>query len=239
VDLRVTPQTVQRQVADKLRNAILTGHFKPGERLVEASLCRLMNVSRPSIREALRRLEAEKLIVIVANRGPAVAEITWETAEQIYKVRAILEGEAAALFAVRATVTEEKQMRNALDAFASAQEDPLGRLNATNAFYEVMLAGCGNQIIRELLEELNARINFLRAHSMSQPGRSRHSLAEMRRLLQAIEKNDPKNARICADEHVQAACAAARDAFGRQPGIKVGSKSSRPPQETSLRQLDK
>src|SRR5688500_11749550 len=57
VDLKVEPQTVQIQTANKLRDAILSGYFKPGQRLVEADLCEMMQVSRTSIREALRRLE--------------------------------------------------------------------------------------------------------------------------------------------------------------------------------------
>ncbi len=215
MDLRVAPLTVQRQTADKLRDAILSGYFKPGERLVEAGLCEMMNVSRTSVREALRRLEAEKLIVIVPNKGPSVAEITWEEAEEIYHVRAMLEAEAAALFAQRATAADVKKMRVALAAFTKAAEgnDAMGRLEATSRFYEVMLAGCGNRIISELLAGLVARVNFLRARSMSRPGRARHSVTELRRILVAIEKKDAAAASAAAVEHVNSACAAARASF--------------------------
>ena len=215
MDLRIAPQTVHVQTAGKLRNAIMTGYFKPGERLVEAKLCELMQVSRASVREALRRLEAERLVTIVPNRGPSVAEITWSEAEQIYQVRAILEGEAAAMLATRATPADVKQMRKSLAAFAeaAAEDDPIGRLSATGQFYDVLLAGCGNEIIREILEGLNARINFLRARSMSRPERARYSLAEMRRILAAIQKGDQQAARKAAVEHVTAACGAAQRAF--------------------------
>ncbi len=215
MDLRISPRTVHRQTADKLRDAILTGYFKPGERLVEASLCQLMNVSRTSIREALRRLEAERLIVIIPNKGPSVAEISWKEAEEIYHARAILEGEAAAMFAARVTPAETKRMREALDAFAraAADDDPIGRLNATSQFYDVVLDGCGNQVIREMLEGLIARINFLRARSMSRTGRARYSLAEMRRILLAIEKRDAAAARKAAVEHINSACSVAREVF--------------------------
>lgn len=215
MDLRIAPQTVHVQTAGKLRNAIMTGYFKPGERLVEAKLCELMQVSRASVREALRRLEAERLVTIIPNRGPSVAEITWSEAEQIYQVRAILEGEAAAMLATRATPADVKQMRKALAAFAeaAAENDPIGRLSATGEFYDVLLAGCGNEVIREILEGLNARINFLRARSMSRPERARYSLTEMRRILSAIQKGDRQAARKAAVEHITAACAAAQRAF--------------------------
>lgn len=218
MDLRIAPQTVHSQTANRLRDAIVTGYFKPGERLVEATLCELMNVSRTSVREALRRLEAERLIVIVPNRGPSVAEISWEDAEQIYQVRALLEGEAAAMFAARATPVDIKKMRKALDAFAeaAADNDPIGRLSATGQFYDVLLAGCGNRIIREMLDGLVARINFLRARSMSRPDRARYSLLEMRRILSAIQKKDIELARKAAVDHVIAACLAAREVFKSQ-----------------------
>jgi DNA-binding GntR family transcriptional regulator len=215
VDLKIAPQTVQSQTANRLRDAIVTGYFKPGERLVEGTLCELMSVSRTSVREALRRLEAERLIVIVPNRGPSVADITWEEAEQIYQVRALLEGEAAAMFAQRATPADIKKMRKALDAFAEAAADdnPIGRLDATGQFYDVLLAGCGNRIIREMLDGLVARINFLRARSMSRPHRARYSLVEMRRILSAIQRKDVALARKAAVDHVLAACLAAREVF--------------------------
>jgi DNA-binding GntR family transcriptional regulator len=215
VDLRIEPLTVHRLATGKLRDAILTGHFKPGDRLIEAKLCALMEVSRSSIREALRHLEAERLIQIVPNRGPTVAEITWAQAEEIYRVRALLEGEVAALFAQRAMPSDIHRMRDTLDAFAKAvaKTDEIGRLETTRDFYDVMLAGCGNQIICEVLTGLLARINYLRACSMSQPGRARFSAIEMRAILKAIEKKDPEVARAAAIAHVNAACAAAYAAY--------------------------
>lgn len=218
MDLRISPQTVLRQTVEKLRSAILSGHFKPGERLVEAELCQRMNVSRTSVREALRRLEAEKLVTVVPNRGPSVSVISWEEAEQIYQVRALLEGEAAALLARRTTNGEVREMREALSAFseAVAKDDPIARLEATRRFYDVLLKGCGNPVIREILEGLFARINFLRARSMSRPGRAKHSDREMRRILLAINKRDAVAARRAAEEHVKAACEAARLVFERQ-----------------------
>ena len=82
------------------------------------------------MREALQRLEAEKLVTIIPNKGPSVAAITWEEAAQIYDVRALLEGEAAALFAARVTDEEVSAMRAALDSFERAvvEGNAAGRL---------------------------------------------------------------------------------------------------------------
>src|SRR5690606_299302 len=135
-----------------------------------------------TVREALRRLEAERLVTIIPNRGPSVAEITWQEAREIYDVRALLEGEVAALLAERAKPAQLRQMEQALQAFvaADANDDSIGRLTSTSRFYDVMLLGCRNSIIAEMLQGLVARINILRARSMSHPGRAKHSAAEMR-----------------------------------------------------------
>src|SRR5665213_3395047 len=190
-DLKVVPRTVQSEIVDKLRNAILMGKFKPGTRLAEAMLCELMSVSRTSIREALRRLEGEKIITIIANKGPSVARIEWNDAKAIYEVCA---------------------MQSALRAFNEAivTDDAPGRVTATNDFYQAILRGGANSVIGEVLQSLNGRINFLRFQSMARPGRSKHSATEMRRILTAIEKGDFAAARQAAVAHVEAACDAVK-----------------------------
>jgi len=80
----------------------LSGRFKPGQRLLEKELCRLTGVSRTSIRESLRQLEAEGLIKVIPNKGPVVATITLNEAIDLYQVRQVLEGLACRLFAERA-----------------------------------------------------------------------------------------------------------------------------------------
>jgi DNA-binding GntR family transcriptional regulator len=210
---------VRSQTVGNLRDAILAGRFAPGARLVEAELCRLLGVSRPSVREALRQLEAERLVVITPFKGPAVARIDWPEAEQIYEVRALLEGQAAYLFASRASRDQVAAMRAALKRFEDAvrKNDAEARLLHTDEFYNVMLQGCGNGVISDLLTGLHARINFLRARSMSQQGRSSESAAEMRRILTAIAAGDAAKARAACIEHVQRAANAAKASFAAVP----------------------
>lgn len=215
MNLKITPKTVQSLTVKKIRDAILTGYFMPGQRLTEAALCQSMNISRTSVRESLRRLEGERLIVIVPNKGPSVAEISWREADEIYQVRGLLEAEAAALFAQRATPLEIKKMRAALDGYAKAMKnfDTIGRINTTSIFYDVLQKGCGNKVIGETLEGLMARINLLRSRSMSRPGRSQRSLAEMHDILSAIAAHDTAEARRATKRHIDAAAAAAKEAF--------------------------
>src|SRR5471030_2241973 len=91
VPLRQDSAPLRRKVAAALRHAIEIGELKPGARLVEKDLCKKLGVSRTSLREALREVQAEKLVTTVP-RGLVVAEISDEEAANIYRVRAALEG---------------------------------------------------------------------------------------------------------------------------------------------------
>jgi DNA-binding GntR family transcriptional regulator len=219
MDLKIQSQSVQEQAVEKLREAIMRGVFQPGEKVVEAHLCELLGISRGSLREALRQLAAEKLVTIIPNRGPFIADISMEEALEIYHVRAMLEGEACFLYASRSDEAGLEQMRAALKDFERAvrKGDALERLASTSRFYQVILAGCGNRIIAEMLQGLIARINFLRARSMSTPGRARHSLAELTDMFNAIEARNARSARAAAVNHVQKACEAARSSFEETP----------------------
>src|SRR5438445_7587472 len=84
--------TVRSMVTQKLREAIMSGTLKPGQRLIERELCEMTGVSRPSIREALRALEADGLVNTVPHRGPVVSTIILEEAKQHYAARVVLEG---------------------------------------------------------------------------------------------------------------------------------------------------
>jgi DNA-binding GntR family transcriptional regulator len=212
VDLKVTPQSVLFQTTSKLREAIMQGQFAPGERLVETTLAEMMGVSRTTLREALRRLETERLVHNAPNRGPSVATISAQETAEIYHVRKLLEGEAAALFAVAATGDEIDRLDRALSRFSDAvqHENALARLESTSEFYDVILHGCGNHIIREFLESLFARVNLLRAKSMSNPGRAQFSLLEMARIRDAVKAHDAVAARAAAEAHVLAAQQAAQ-----------------------------
>lgn len=214
-NLRISPKTVQQQIVEKLREAIVEGMFKPGDRLVEASLCEMLGVSRPSIREALRSLEAERLVSIIPNRGPQIPVLTRDHAADIYKVRALLEGEAAFIAARRATPDDLKLMRAALATFGKAvrANDMQTEVSATSEFYNHILRICGNRIIEETLHGLLARVNFLRAHSMSRPGRAKVSLKEMKAIYEAIAANNGNAARSAAVKHVENAHMSANEAY--------------------------
>jgi DNA-binding GntR family transcriptional regulator len=222
LDLRVNRRSVQQEVVEKLRDAILAGVFQPGDRLIEANLCASLGVSRASLREALRSLQAERLIELIPNRGPQIPVLTWKSAEEIYEVRALLEGEAAARCATSIGEDEIASLSVALESFRRAvkSDDAAGKVRFTSEFYAIILRNSGNHIIEQLLQSLLARINFLRARSMSLPGRTKKSYEEMNAILTAIKGRNAKEARKMAQLHVAHAREAAKKAFTEGPATQ-------------------
>lgn len=212
LNLRISPRTVRQETVEKLRLAIFSGVFQPGSRLVESQLCTQLGVSRPSLREALRSLEAERLIEIVPNRGPSVPSLSWEEATAIYDVRELLEVEAAGRCAAGISPEALKELEGSLHAFEEAAEsvDRSARVMTAADFYSIILANCGNPILEEVHRGLVARISFFRGRSMSLEGRAQSSLEEMRDIYEAIAAGDEKAARKASRKHLHKAKAAAK-----------------------------
>src|SRR6516165_8469146 len=123
-DLRVDRDalTLRELTTGKLRDAILSLRFKPGEHLVERVLCEQTGVSRSCMREALQHLESEGLIERRGGRGLFVASVTTEEARQIYEVRAALEPEIGRLFAERASEGQIDELFASVEALGTAME---------------------------------------------------------------------------------------------------------------------
>jgi len=213
--------TLRQQVLEVLRSAILSFQFKPGDRLIERELCEMTGVSRTSVREALRHLESEGLVQNLPNKGPMVATVTAAEAHEIYEVRRALEGLAARLFAERAGAAELAALDMAMTALerAFAAADVHEILKATTTYYDVVLSGCGNHVIRRLIGLLQARVTFLRATSISQPGRAPESLAEMQSLTAALKSGDAGRAEAASTAHIDRATEALLAALEEQQAV--------------------
>lgn len=209
--LRVVPQPMRRQVEEGLRNAIISGRFAPGQHLPDRFLCELFGASRSVVREAVRLLEAESLITVVPNRGPFVAFLSSTEAAQIYEVRGVLEALAGESFAIRATDAERAELRAVYERLAAAgpDTDRLTLLAIKRDFYAVMLRGCRNPMVARMLDQMLNRNSQLRATSLSDPGRLPHTIAELRRVIEAIEHRDPEGAWEACRFHVKRAAAVA------------------------------
>ncbi|GAA3066618.1 GntR family transcriptional regulator [Rhizobium viscosum] len=215
-----TPPATLREIAlERMRRAIISGLFEPGARLVERTLCDHLGVSRSVIREVIRHLEAEGLVEMVAKQGPIVARLEWDDARQIYEIRAALEATAVADCARVATDEVKAQLRESLDELdrTSRQNSPLGILDATTTFYEIIFRTGGHTIAWDIVSRLNSRISRLRVMTLSSANRMASGPAQIREIFAGIERNDPEAAARACRAHVAAAAMIAETILGKKP----------------------
>lgn len=215
LDLSREVVSLRQRVTDKLRQAILAGRFGPGQRLIERDLWQSLGISRPVLREALQHLQAEGLISMVPHKGPVVASLSADEARELYEVRGALEALAGAGFARNASDEQIARLRKALEFLrvpdASASTEAL--LAAKNAFYDILLEGCGNRVIGQMLTQLTNRVTLLRRLSLGKPGRLPDTLAELEAIVTAIEARDPARAGALCAAHVACAAEVVRNSF--------------------------
>lgn len=198
-------KTLRELTLEKMRDAILSAYFKPGERLVERSLCEELGVSRSIVREVLRHLETEGLVESIPHQGPVVASLDAEKASQIYEIRALLEGHAARLCAERADDALIERLAAINDEIQAAfgRSDFSGVLARTSDFYELMFEGSGQFMAWEIVQSLNARINRLRAMTIGSTGRAAEAAAEMQLLVSALRRRDAQAAHDASVAHIR------------------------------------
>ncbi len=196
--LRLTehPPLRRDQAFERLRDAIITGHFAPGARLIERELCEAMGVSRTSIREVLRRLEAEQLIEVEPRRGPIVARLSRKQVMEIYEVRALLEAAVVRRFALEASVEDIAELRRIYDKLSvvRGQGDVAAIVSTTRQFSEHMMKIVNHELINDIHQKLIARISVSRVFAISRPGRLQQSARELAAVMDAIERRDADGA---------------------------------------------
>ena len=208
---------LREQVLDRLRQAIVEQKLPPGHRLIERELVEQIGVSRTTVREVLRELAAEGLVKTIPQKGAVVAVPSAQEAAELYEVRAALEALAARRFVAHATPADLAQLR---EAFAEIERvthdggDIRAMLAAKDRFYDVLLRGCGNGAVHEILAGLKARVALLRTASLSQPGRAAKSVDEIRAIVDAVEARDADAAARACAAHVERAASTGLGALG-------------------------
>jgi len=205
---------LRQQVVEALRRSILDGRFAPGDRLKERVLCDELQVSRTVVREALRQLETELLVVLVPNVGPVVRSLTFEEIRDLYEVRAVLESAASRLAAEHSTPELISRIDASLERIESTPPaETHDLLLAKDEYVAVLVDGSRNVVIGEMLRSIHARVSQLRALTMRSPGRLSHTIAELRALRDAIAAGEGDAAADAARRHVEAAAAIALHGF--------------------------
>jgi DNA-binding GntR family transcriptional regulator len=197
---------LREQVISALRQAILDFQLKPGQRLVERELIEQLGVSRTTIREALRELTSEGLVTVVPQRGAMVSAPSLEEAIDLYEVRAALESLVAQHFVERASDDEVKNLAASVEHLAvvtNETDDIRLVLGAKDQFYAVLIGGAKSAALQQLLEGIQARVQVLRATSLSEAGRSQVVVEELRAVARAIADRDAPLASAKMQEHVR------------------------------------
>jgi DNA-binding GntR family transcriptional regulator len=186
--LHQQPAPLRNKIIAALRSAIETGILQPGARLVERDLCEQLAVSRTSLREALRELQAVGVLTHTENRGLAVVAPTAEDAENAYRLRAIVEALTVEQFIERADDVERGQLAadgSALKkAYLSGSVERI--LGCKRQFYDSICAGAKNDLALDIINRLVLRTSSLRSRSLARKERQQQSVKEIDAILNAI-----------------------------------------------------
>jgi DNA-binding GntR family transcriptional regulator len=200
---------LRQQVLEALRRAIVSGRLAPGQRLTERELIEMLGVSRTVIREALRQIESEGLVEIIPNKGPVVRKLSATEAKDLYRIRAVLEGLAARLFAENADEEDVADLCDALESIKLAYRGTDGELalEAKSHFYEILYSGGCSDTLESMLAMVQARIWRWRAVGLTHPnrahGRLNESLENLSRLVSAIRSKDGVAAELITRDEVR------------------------------------
>lgn len=215
---------MRAQVVEAIRADIISGALVPGQRLIEREVCEQLGVSRNTLREACRQLEAEGFLVIPPHKGPTVARLTDKEAREVYEVREALECFAVRLFVERASDEAAASLTEAVSKLEAAHHanDVSQMLETKNHFYDVLYGGADNEVLHNQARLLHGRLAQLRARSLAHEGRPVASIEEINEVLAKIVSRDADAASALWRQHIRNAAATA---LGDNSGPEATSAS--------------
>ncbi|MDT7919871.1 MAG: GntR family transcriptional regulator [Meiothermus sp.] len=197
------PHSVREAAYAHLRGAILAGSLLPGARISEPGLAQELGISRTPVREALQRLAQEGLVELLPGKGARVRVLSAEEVREVYDVRALLEGEAAALAAQNATEAELNRLEklllklDALPAEAYAQQ-----MQVDLDFHTALVEAAHNKTLARIYADLRSSLTLIRSfqQTLSQHPRTRQ---QHQAILAALKAHDLARAAEAARTHVR------------------------------------
>lgn len=191
-------------VFNTLRQAILTGELKPGERLMEIHLADKLGVSRTPIREAIRKLELEGLVTMIPRRGAEVAQITEKSMNDVLEVRRAMDALCAELACDRITDEELENLKQACDDFeASVRTKDVRKIaQADVALHDIIVRATGNQRLIQLVNNLSEQMYRYRFEYIKDFSQHETLIEEHRIIYQSIVRKDRETAAAAARTHI-------------------------------------
>lgn len=192
-------------VFETLREAILQGDMEPGTRLMEVQLAEKLGVSRTPVREAIRQLELEGLVVMVPRKGAYVAGLSTKDCMEVLEIRAALEGLAAQLAAQRVSHHEIKQLSEISERFYeyARKKDIQGLIDEDVTFHDVIYAASKNDRLLQLISGLREKVQRFRVAYISQFDKVSDLVKEHQEILESISQRDGERARDLSERHIK------------------------------------
>ena len=192
-------------VFNTLRQAILRGELKPGERLMEIQLANKLGVSRTPVREAIRKLELEGLVLMIPRKGAEVADISEKSLKDVLEVREALEELAARLACDKITKEGINRLKEAAQDFRSAlkSNDITQMAEADVRFHDVICNATENQKLGQLLNNLREQMYRYRIEYLKDQHVYEKLLSEHEEIIRHIEKGEKDEAARVVSRHIE------------------------------------
>ena len=191
-------------VFNTLRQAILRGELKPGERLMEIQLANKLGVSRTPIREAIRKLELEGLVLMIPRKGAEVAEITEKSLRDVLEVRRALEELAVQLACEKITKEEIRELERVAKEFQQVvnSSDITEIAEVDVCFHDIIYTATDNQKLIQLLNNLREQMYRYRVEYLKRDGVFPQLIAEHEAIIRHIENNEKEKATEVMCRHI-------------------------------------
>ncbi len=186
-----------------LLDAIHEQKLKPGERVREDEVSRMLGISRTPVRQALQKLQTRGLLTQAPGRGLLVAELDRQQIVELYAMRELLEGAAARLAAQHAGPSDISAMRRVLQEFRKAAPDARKLARINRLFHATIHEAAHNRYLSQSLDDFNDTLALLRGTTFSVKGRWKGELAENNDLVDAIERRDAEAAERAARQNMR------------------------------------
>lgn len=188
---------------DEIRKAIREGRIATGAHLTEVDLAAWLGMSRTPIREAMRRLQSEGLLLNQPFRGALVMRLDADDMRQMFAVRELLEPAAAAACAVNAGPLEIAALKAILDEEAAQLDNPAALIPLNRQFHDIILESARNQFLSKAIAGVYSLIPLLGDSNLLDGPHAREAHAQHRAIVDAIEQHDAARAEAVAREHVR------------------------------------
>lgn len=191
-------------VFNTLRQAILTGEMEPGERLMEIQLANKLGVSRTPIREAIRKLELEGLVIMIPRKGAEVAHITVKDMRDVLEVRSALEELAATLACKNVTPEHIDELKTANRVFEAAivSKDVVAIVNADVTFHNIIYSMTDNQRLIQLINSLSEQMYRYRLEYVKDARSHSILISEHADIINRIASRDEEGAKEVISQHI-------------------------------------